>query len=670
MTNQVQWGILSTGAIARAFAAAVPKSATGQLAAVASRDKVSAAKFAKEFGIPRAYGSYEALLADDAIQAVYIATPHPFHVEWVIKAAAAGKHILCEKPFGINQAEVMAGIEAARENGVFLMEAFMYRCHPQTAKLVELLRAGTIGDVRVIQATFSFQAGFNPASRLFNNAFAGGGILDVGCYPVSFARLVAGAATGQNFANPLEVKGVGHLGQTGVDEWATAVLKFPGEIIAQVATGILVNQENVARIFGTTGSITLPNPWISNRQAADTGRIIVHRQGSAPEEITIPVTVTSYTLEADLAGRAILAGNVEAPAPAMTWADTLGNLQTLDRWRTSIGLIYDAEKPTAQIPTVHRRPLTVPTPAPMKYGTVAGVTKPVSRIILGTMLEGATIVRPHAHLLFDRFFEQGGTAFDTAWIYSGGESDRALGQWLRNRGVREQAVIIGKGAHTPCCTPAGIQEQLTQSLDRLQTDYLDIYLLHRDNPEIPVGEFVDCLNELKTAGRIHAFGGSNWTLDRVAAANRYAKRKGRTGFTALSNQFSLAEMVAPVWEGCVSVADPASRKWLKKQQIPNFCWSSQARGFFSGRTQPDDLTDPELVRCWYSANNFQRLERVNELAERRGALPINIALAYVLALPLPLFALIGPRTLHELQSALPALELELSPKELRWLNLE
>ena len=668
MTKKVQWGILSTGAIARAFAAAVPKSATGELAAVASRDNASATKFAKEFNIPCAYGSYEALLADPAIQAVYIATPHPFHVEWVIKAAEAGKHILCEKPFGINQAETMAGIEAAREHGVFLMEAFMYRCHPQTAKLVELLRAGTIGDVRVIQATFSFQAGFNATGRLFSNAFAGGGILDVGCYPVSFARLVAGAATGQNFANPIDVKGVGHLGQTGVDEWATAVLKFPGEIIAQVATGITVNQENVARIFGSTGRILVPNPWLCNRQGADTGRIIVHRQGAAaPEEITIPATVTSYTLEVDLAGRAILAGSVQAPAPAMTWDDTLGNLQTLDRWRASIGLIYDAEKPTAQIPTVHRRLLAVRPKHTMKYSPVAGISQPVSRLVMGCDNQ---VTLPQASVMFDDFVERGGNCFDTAWIYGGGIQERLFGQWLKNRGIRKETVLIAKGGHTPHCNPAGLTKQLSESLDRLQTDYADIYLLHRDNPEIPVGEFVDCLNEHKTAGRIRAFGGSNWSLDRVAAANRYAKRKGLTGFTVLSNQFSLAQMLVPVWDGCISVSDAASRKWLKKQQIPNFCWSSQARGFFAGRAHPEDLSDPELVRCWYSPENFQRLERVRELAQKRGALPINIALAYVLAQPLPLFALIGPRTLQELHTTLPALELELTPKELRWLNLE
>lgn len=670
MSTSINWGILSTGAISRAFALGVKQSKTGRLAAVASRQGETAAKFAAEFGIPQSHGSYEALLADKTVQAVYISTPHPLHVEWVIKAAAAGKHILCEKPFGLNHAEVMTAVEAAREHNVFLMEAFMYRCHPQTAKLVELLRQKVIGDVRLIQATFSFHAGFNANSRLFNNALGGGGILDVGGYPVSMARLVAGVATGKDFAEPIDVKGVAHLGSTGIDEWATAVLKFPGDVLAQVATGVCLNQENIVRIFGSAGSITIPNPWLCNRTAPDSIKLIVRANGKEPQEITAPINVTTYSFEADVAGLAIAAGQRQAAAPAMNWADTLGNIHTLDRWRQSIGLIYESEKPTANIPTAHRRSLAVRPGVKMKFGNVPGLAKTVSRVVMGTMLEDAVILRPHAHALFDGFFERGGNAFDAARIYGGGESDAALGQWLKNRGIREQVVIVGKGAHTPFCTPAGINEQLNESLTQLQTDYIDLYLLHRDNLDIPVGEFVDCLNEHLRAGRIRAFGGSNWTLERAAAANRYAKRKGLTGFAALSNQFSLAHMVAPVWPGCVSVADAASRRWLKKHALPNFCWSSQARGFFSGMANPDYRADAQLARCWYSPENFQRLERVNELAKRRGVLPINVALAYVLCQALPMFALIGPRNLQELTSAMAAVELELTPKELRWLNLE
>jgi len=663
MNDKLSWGILGTGAIARTLARALSASNTGRLVAVGSRSAESAAKFAGEFGQIRAHGSYEALLADPEVRIVYVSTPHPFHAEWAIKAAAAGKHVLCEKPFTLNHAEAMAVFEAALAHRVFVMEAFMYRCHPQTAKLVELIRSGAIGEVRVIQATFSFHGGFNPQGRLYNNALGGGGILDVGCYPVSMARLLAGAATGQPFADPVAVSGAAHLGQTGVDEWAVGTLKFPGDILAQLATGIAVNQENVVRIFGSTGRIVVPHPWTANRQQGEPGRMLLHRQGqTAPEEIVVAADRTAFAYEVDVVGAAIAAGQQQAAAPAMSWDDTLGNIKTLDRWREAVGLVYEREKPESY----PRRTLTVQQPTAMKYGPVAGVAIPVSRLVMGC--DNQTTM-PHAAVMFDAFFERGGNAFDTAWIYGGGRQERLLGHWIKNRGVRKEVVIIAKGAHTPFCDPVSLSRQLVESLDRLQTDYADLYFMHRDNPDIPVGEFVDVLNEHLRAGRIRAFGGSNWSIARVQAANRYAKRKGLTGFAAVSNNFSLARMIKPVWGGCIAASDAESRRWFKRTQMPLFAWSSQARGFFTVG-DPSYRADESLVQCWYSDDNFQRLARVKELAARRGVAPLNIALAYVLNQPFPTFALIGPRTLAELRTSWPGLTVELTSKELRWLNLE
>ncbi len=196
--RRLAWGIIGTGSIAGAFAEGLSHSATGKLIAVGSRSKESAAKFGGKWGVPpeACHASYEALLADDNVQAVYIATPHPLHAEWAIKAAEANKHILCEKPIGLNAYEAAAIIEAAIANDVFLMEAFMYRCAPQTAELIRLIRdERIIGDVRVIQGSFSFHAGYDEASRVLSNDLGGGGILDVGCYPVSMSRLIAGAAS-------------------------------------------------------------------------------------------------------------------------------------------------------------------------------------------------------------------------------------------------------------------------------------------------------------------------------------------------------------------------------------------------------------------------------------------------------------------------------------------
>jgi predicted dehydrogenase/aryl-alcohol dehydrogenase-like predicted oxidoreductase len=669
MSNKIRWGLLATGAIAKAFARGVKSSETGELVAVASRSQAKAQQFGTEFGVPRCHGSYEALLADPEVEAVYVSTPHPVHAEWTIKAAEAGKHVLVEKPIGLNQFEAQAMIEAALAGKVFLMEAYMYRCHPQTAKLVELLRAGTIGDIGVIQATFSFQAGFNAESRIWSNALAGGGIMDVGGYAVSMARLVAGAAQGQPFADPVAVTGAGKLHpQTGVDAWAVGTLKFASGIVASVATGVGVGQDNILRIFGTGGNILVPNPWVANRDGSMPGKIIVNRRGEPSSEIVIDSPVISFAHEADVCGRAIRAGRLEAEAPAMTWEDTLGNIRAQDAWRAAIGLTYEAEKPANLNPvTVANRPLQVRTRKPIPSGRIAGLDKPVARLIMG--VDNQTSL-PHAVTVFDDYFERGGNAFDTAHVYGEARS-RLLGRWLTSRGVREQVVIIAKGAHTPNCNPASVTSQLQQQLDWLATDYADLYLLHRDNPDVPVGAFIEVLNENVRAGRIRAFGGSNWSIDRIKKANAYAKRKGLQGFAVVSNNLALAEMVKPVWAGCIHVHDAASRAWFKRTQTALLPWSSQARGFFvPSRAQPGKRDDASLAESWYSEDNFKRQARAIELAKQYGVEPINIALAWVLCQPYPTFPLIGPRQLSETRTSLPALDIHLTPREMKYLNLE
>jgi aryl-alcohol dehydrogenase-like predicted oxidoreductase len=273
--------------------------------------------------------------------------------------------------------------------------------------------------------------------------------------------------------------------------------------------------------------------------------------------------------------------------------------------------------------------------------------------------------------MFDDWFERGGNCFDTAYVYGGGLCEVALGWWVKNRNVRKDVVIIGKGAHTPCCDPRNLTNQLHQSLERQHTDYFDIYMMHRDNLAIPVGEFVEVLNEHVKAGRIKVFGGSNWTLARVDEANAYAKAHGLQGFGMVSNNFALSHLLQPMWAGCLHSSDAASRKWFTDRQMPLFPWSSQGRGFFvEGNAAPDKKDDPDLMRWWYSDDNFKRLERARELAKNRGCLPINIALAYVLCQPFPTFPLIGPRNLWETRTSLRALEIQLSPQELAWLSLD
>lgn len=655
-----RWGILGAGRIAGTFAKGLRDSKTGTLVAIGSRSQESADKFGGEYGVEKRYASYEALLADPDIDAVYIATPHPLHAKLAVATAEAKKHVLCEKPLTLNHGEAMAVVEAARENGVQLLEAFMYRCHPQTAKIVELVKSGAIGEVKLIVASFGFQAGFNPEGRLYNNSLGGGGILDVGCYCTSMVRLIAGAANGTDFVEPVQVTAVGHLGQSNVDEYTAATLKFPGEIVAQVSTSIALSLENTVRVYGTKGNFFVPSPWFC--APAEGQPNIILNAGGKTEEISVETDRGLYAYEADALYHAAQTGSVQSPA--MSGDDALGNMATLDKWRAAIGLVYDAEKAENHIPV--RGKLEKRADAKMKYGHVTGIEKPISRLVMGCDNQNTYA---HAAAMFDDFWERGGNAFDTGYIYGGGLQERLLGQWLKARGLREQAMVIGKGAHTPHCNPTALTKQLHETLDRLQTDYVDLYMMHRDNLEIPVGEFVEELNEHIRAGRVKAYGGSNWSIERVEEGNAYAKEKGLVGFNALSNNFSLARMVDPVWNGCVAASDPASRAWLTEHQLPVFAWSSQARGFFV-RGNRGFTADQELVRCWYSDDNFQRLERAKELAAQKNTTPINIAAAYVLAQPFLIFALIGPRFLTETRSSMGAFDVDLSPEEVKYLNLE
>ena len=261
--SRLAWGIIGTGSIARTFAKSIPTSATGRLVAVGSRTQAAADAFAKDFPSLRAHGSYEALLSDPDVQAVYISTPHPMHAEWAVRAARAGKHILCEKPIAMNHAEAMAAAEAARQNGVFLMEAFMYRSHPQTARIVEIIRSGRLGKLRLIEATFAFDAGyFNPESRLFSKDLGGGAILDVGCYCMSMTRLLAGAAEGKPFAEPIQMKAIANLAESGADEQTQALLTFPNGLQARLITATRLDLGGNVTVTGSDAVLRIPSPWI------------------------------------------------------------------------------------------------------------------------------------------------------------------------------------------------------------------------------------------------------------------------------------------------------------------------------------------------------------------------------------------------------------------------
>ncbi|MCJ8331957.1 MAG: aldo/keto reductase, partial [Lentisphaeria bacterium] len=430
-------------------------------------------------------------------------------------------------------------------------------------------------------------------------------------------------------------------------------------------TGVSVGQDSIVKIYGSEGKIVVESPWFCHGSDAGESTIEVHKGGDV-ETITCSSDKGIYALEADVLANNI--ANRQAPSPAMSWGDSLGNASTLDQWIAAVGVDYPSNRQSAYTTTLSKEPLKVSDDAPMIYGELPGVNKKISRLVMG-MDNQMTI--SHATAMFDDFFARGGNTFDTAFIYAGGLQERLFGQWVENRGNREDVILIDKGAHTPYCLPECIGEQLKISLERLGFDYTDIYFMHRDNLDVPIGEFVDALNDLKDQGLMNAFGGSNWSLPRIKEFNEYAAANGKTGFAAVSNNFSLAQMVDPVWGGCIASSTAEFRAFHEESQVALFPWSSQARGFFvPERSAPDKLDDEELARCWYSDENFQRQARCFELAKKYDTHPVCINLAYVLHQKFPIFPLIGPRLISETASTMNGLAVSLTDDEVKYLNLE
>ena len=317
----------------------------------------------------------------------------------------------------------------------------------------------------------------------------------------------------------------------------------------------------------------------------------------------------------------------------------------------------------------------------MQYGSVTSVDKPISRLVQGsTMITSKQAEQSLA--LLDSVLEQGCTAFDTAHGYGNGDVERTFGRWVRERGVRDRIVVIGKGAHhnqdRQRVTPFDITADLHDSLARFKFDFIDLYLLHRDDPSQPVGPIIKTLNQHHRAGKIAAFGGSNWSAPRIQEANAYATANGLKPFVASSPNFSLAIQKQAPWENCISISGPAGaeeRAWYQQTQMPLFFWSSLAGGFFSGRFQRDNLNsfdsyaDKLCVATYCTDENFQRLDRAQTLAAEKGLTVTQIASAYVLNQPLNAFALVGCATPEEFRLNHQASELKLSPAEIAWLEL-
>ena len=320
----------------------------------------------------------------------------------------------------------------------------------------------------------------------------------------------------------------------------------------------------------------------------------------------------------------------------------------------------------------------------MIYGEVEGIKKPIARVVQGTTMLGSDLNEEESFSLLDQVYELGGNTLDTAHVYAGGNSERIIGKWMHARGLREKMTIITKGgAHSQDrrrMTSFDVTSDLFDSLARLKTDYIDLYLLHRDDTNLPVEPIIHTLNEHLQAGRIHAFGASNWSHQRMKDAATYAKANGLETFTASSPQYSLADSNAEPWPLCLSISGDTgkeAREWYANTAMPVLVWSPLASGFFSGRFRRDNLRefgerewDEVVVRTYATEANFQRLDRAEALANEKGCTAAQIALAYVMNQPMNVFSVVGSHSIEKFKANIEAAELKLTNQELAWLDLK
>ena len=285
MEKQINWGILSTARIGeRALIPAIKESKNGRVQVVASRSMENAAAFAASQGIPAAYGSYEELLQDEDIQAIYIPLPNSLHKEWAIKAAEHGKHILCEKPLALTALECFEMEQAARANNVLLMEAFMYRFHPAFLKLKELISDGVIGKTRYMHAIFTFVLQ-DPENIRFDAQLGGGGLMDVGCYCVNIIRSLMGC-------EPLKVQALAEMSKSGVDQHLVGTLLFEDETMAQFDSGFINDLRQHFYASGTKGSLEVQNIFLPGPNDV----LIKESHAAEPEKLHRVAEVNEYKL--------------------------------------------------------------------------------------------------------------------------------------------------------------------------------------------------------------------------------------------------------------------------------------------------------------------------------------------------------------------------------------
>ncbi|MDE2923309.1 MAG: aldo/keto reductase [Acidobacteriota bacterium] len=720
MVATVRWGIIGPGAIARVFATAIDGLDGHEIVAVGSRDPQRAANFNAERDYRDAEaGTYRDLVRSESVDAVYVASPHSGHFEHAALALRHGKAVLCEKPLCVNASEARRLCAIARERGRPLLEAMWTRFLPATLRAADWVARGTIGEPSRVVASFGFHARFDPESRLFDPELAGGSLLDIGCYPLSLASLIFGErVTGGNVPQ-IEVRA--DLAPSGVDEHCKIVLRFGDGAEAYLESSINKTLSPTGVIQGARGRIVMPDFWRAQQ-------LKLECETKDVATLECPFLCNGYEYQALELARMLRDGDVESPL--LPHAESIGLIELMDELRRRMDVQYPFEPTIGVTAGTHRAmtyrplasgrpsagyssppsaaagrktrapraPLAVESPAEGNDVALgARVFRPASdatprsgepeflpRLILGTMAltNDTQAAQDHADALLDAAFECGISAVDTGHVYGAGASERAIGDWLERRGLADEVFVLSKGCHPdatgPRVNPEALAQDLAESLDRLRLPAVDLYMLHRDDPAVPVGEMVDAFAEHLAAGRLGAYGFSNWTRARIEEACDYAEANDRPLPAASSPNFSLADQVKDPWGGgCVTLTGKAAaddREWHRSTGMAIFAWSSLARGLFSGRVTRRTLAaDPALVdeacRTAYVHDvNLKRLERVIEFAEAGRATVPQIALAWVLAQDLPLHAIVGAATEEEVEDLAAAAALSLTEEEAEWLH--
>jgi len=660
--HQIKWGVIGPGSIATAFAHSIQGCHNSELAGVFGRTQEKTKQFADSFHI-QCFATLQDFMSSDDIDAVYIATPHSEHFAYALEAIKNKKHVLCEKPLTMNAHESMILLDLAQSSQVFLMEAYMYRTHPQTLNILNnLYLLAQTNEKVLIEASFGFTANVSPDHRLRNPLLGGGAILDVGCYPLSMAKLIAGHLEGLPFAEPKSIEAYGRIDETGVDLHSDAHLVFSDMVDAKLSCAIDEDLANTLVISSGGISITVSEPWHCGQFQDGKSLIAIVNSSGAEEEMSYLDTFGLFTREIEHASSCILENKLESSF--VTHADTQSNMFWLDQWRKQMKIVCPRNSiKHSPILESHAYRHQI---SKLESAAILGIDKLGSRLAFGCDNQTSDV---HAFTMFDNFYGSGGRIFDTAYIYNNGMGDKYLGQWINSRQVEQEVVVLGKAAHTPECEPQFIRPQILESLERLQIQKLDIFCLHRDNLEVPVSEFIDALTEIKEEGLIDIIGASNWGLDRFSEARDYAHKEQKEPFAVLSNNFSLAEMIEPVWPGCVGVND-AYMDYLIAEKIMLFPWSSQARGFFIKKKEvmsSEHFANPNLdeeMRVWHYEKNLKRRDKCFEMAAQKNVQPIQIALAYVLHKSALIFPLVGPRTIFETNSSIQASQIKLTAQEL------